>query len=74
VEKLRDEALRNGNGNWDRGFELLLQYLRVRLLDPKVFAADAIEITSRTLERLADFERPYLDDDLYDDLSDRVVE
>ncbi len=27
VEKLRDEALRNGNGNWDNGFEILLGYL-----------------------------------------------
>ena len=27
VEKLRDEAIRNGNGNWDNGFEILLNYL-----------------------------------------------
>lgn len=26
VEKLRDEAVRNGNGNWDEGFETLLAY------------------------------------------------
>jgi hypothetical protein len=24
MEKLRDEAARNGNGNWDEGFETLL--------------------------------------------------
>jgi hypothetical protein len=23
VEKMRDEAVRNDNGNWDRGFEIL---------------------------------------------------
>jgi hypothetical protein len=74
VEKLRDEAMRNGNGNWDRGFDLLLSYLRERLLDPKVFAPAAIEITAQTLDRLANFEQPYLDDDLYDKLGDRVVE
>jgi hypothetical protein len=27
VEKLCDEATRNGNGNWDSGFVLLLKYL-----------------------------------------------
>jgi hypothetical protein len=74
IEKLRDEAMRNGNGNWDRGFDLLLWYLRERLLDPKVFAPAAIEKTSQTLDRLADFEQPYLNDDLYDELGDRVVE
>jgi hypothetical protein len=74
VEKLRDEAMRNGNGNWDRGFDLLLSYLRERLLDPRVFAPAAIEITAQTLDRLANFKQPYLDDDLYDKLGDRVVE
>jgi hypothetical protein len=74
VEKLRDEAIRNGNGNWDRGFDLLLRYLRQRLLDPNAFTPAAIEKTSQTLDRLADFEQPHLHDDLYDELSDRVVE
>ncbi|MEI9930892.1 MAG: hypothetical protein WDM89_10165 [Rhizomicrobium sp.] len=27
VEKLRDGAIRNGNCNWDQGFEILLGYL-----------------------------------------------
>jgi len=74
VEKLRDEAIRNGNGNWDHSFDLLLRYLRERLLDPNVFAPAVIEKTSQTLDRLADFEQPYIVDDLYDDLGDRVVE
>src|ERR1700687_1207483 len=74
VEKLRDEAIRNGNGNWDRGFNLFLRYLRERLLDPKVFATVAIRKTSQSLDRLADFQQPCLDDDLYDELGDSVVE
>lgn len=31
VEKLRDEAIRNGNGNWDEGFEILLSYIGRKL-------------------------------------------
>jgi hypothetical protein len=74
VEKFRDEATRNGNGNWDKGFEILLRYLEKHLLDPAVFEEGLIETTRTELARLRDFYTPYLEDDLYDALSDRVVE
>jgi hypothetical protein len=74
VEKLRDEATRNGNGNWDEGFEILLRYLEKHLLDPAVFQQDLLATTKSTLSRLRNFEDPYLADDLYDALTDRVVE
>ena len=74
VEKLRREALDNGNANWDRGFEILLQYLRDRLLDPQVFGADAIAQTTEVLDALADVEMPITEDGPFDDLCDRVVE
>jgi hypothetical protein len=74
VEKLRDEATRNGNSNWDKGFEILLAYLEQRLLDAAVYSAPVIASTKSALTRLHNFDEPYLDDDLYDTLSDRVVE
>ena len=74
VEKFRDEATRNGNGNWDEGFEMLLRYLQKHLLDPAVFEKVLIETTRTELGRLEDFDEPYLKDDLYDALTDRVVE
>lgn len=74
VEKFRDEAIRNGNGNWDEGFEILLRYLEEHLLDPTVYSRDTIESTSRILARLHHFEHPLLDDEPYDELGDRVVE
>ena len=74
VEKFRDEAIRNGNGNWDEGFEIFLRYLETYLLDPAVFAPSAVETTSAQLTRLRDYKNPYLQDDLYDALTDRVVE
>lgn len=74
VEKLRDEAIRNGNVNWYEGFEILLDYLESHLLDPAVYQASVIGITKSALVRLRDYEDPYVEDDLYDELGDRVVE
>ena len=74
VEKLRDEAIRNGNTNWDAGFEILLSFLESKLLDKTVYPEATLAVTRATLVRLRDFDRPCLDDDQYDQLSDRVVE
>ncbi len=74
VEKLRDESIRNGNINWDGGFETLLQFAESRLTDPAVYSAEVIASTSAAFSRLQDYEHPYLEDDLYDQLGDRVVE
>ena len=74
VEKLRDEAIRNGNGNWDRGFEILLNYLREHLLNAEVYSASSIEQTRDILERLRDYNHPLLEDEAFDLLGDRVVE
>ena len=74
VEKLRDEAARNGNGNWDKGFEILLAYLTEKLSDPAVYEPAVIADTQRILTRLANFRVPYMQDEGYDVLCDRVVE
>ncbi|MGI4809863.1 MAG: hypothetical protein ACRYF2_17340 [Janthinobacterium lividum] len=74
VEKLRDGAIRNGNANWDQGFEILLDYLGSYLLDPAVFSLGAVGHTEAILTRLRDHAEPLLDDKCYDALSDRVVE
>ena len=74
VEKLRDEARRNGNLNWDKGYEVFLTYLEERLTDPKVFDIERIAETKQILDRLGNFEDPYIEEDYYDELDDRVVE
>ena len=74
VENLRDGAIRNGNANWDQGFEILLAYLGSHLLDPAVFSPDVVGHTEAILARLRDHAEPLLDDGCYDALSDRVVE
>ena len=74
VEKLRDGAIRNGNGNWDQGFEMLLAYLRSHLLDVAVFPSDVIRQTESILARLQNHDDPVMEDAPYDELGDRVVE
>jgi hypothetical protein len=74
IEKLRDEATRNGNGNWDDGFEILIQYLEDHLLDPTVFGPSLIEKTRTSLARVQDFENPCLADELYEEMTDRAFE
>jgi hypothetical protein len=74
VEKLRDEAIRNGNMNWDDGFETLLRYLESHLLDPAVYDIRRIGATRAALTRLWEYDNPCVEDELFDDLGDRVVE
>ena len=74
VEKLRDEAIRNGNANLDEGFEILLNYLESKLVDDRVFSEERIREIKRFLARLKDFDNPYLEDDIYDELGGRVVD
>lgn len=74
VEKLRDEAIRNGNGNWDDGFLILLSYLRLHLLAEGVLSPPVAARTAEILSRLGNFESPVLEDEPYDELGDRVVD
>ncbi len=74
VEKLRDEAIGNGNGNWDEGFEILLKYLNDKLLNEDVFSKEQVEEIKVILKRFNNFDEPYLKDDYYDVLGDRVVD
>jgi hypothetical protein len=74
VEKLRDEAQRNGNINWREDHAILVAFVRDTLLEPDLFDASAREEIQSDTERLLDFERPDTADERYDRLTDRVVE
>ena len=43
VEKLRNEAMENGNRNWDKGFGILARFLRDTLVDSGEFDEAAVE-------------------------------
>jgi len=74
VEKLRDEAQRNGNVNWDDGFEILARFLRDTLVTSGLFVPTTVEQIERDIVRLLHFDVPETSDEPYDRLTDRVVE
>jgi hypothetical protein len=74
VEKLRDEAQRNGNINWRDDHAILVGFINDTLLESGLFDASARREIEADTQRLLDFKRPETDDEPYDRLTDRVVE
>lgn len=74
VEKLRDEAQRNGNGNWDQGFKMFCKYIEDTLCKSGVFDKTSQNEIKNDVNRLRDYKNPYMEEDLYDRLTDHVVE
>lgn len=74
VEKLCWEAQNNGNGNWDKCFEMFIDLLEETLGAETRISSDIHKSIKKDLKRLRDFESPYLEDDLYDRLTAAVVE
>jgi hypothetical protein len=74
VEKLRDESMRNGNINWENGYEILLGFLRKTLLDSSSLSEKARATLTRDLARVANYEYPCTSDELFDRIADCVME
>lgn len=75
IEKLRDEAQRNGNINFHKNCHgILIDYLRKHLVDNNIFEKEiSIEINN-DLERLSKNNSPYTEDDIYDRITNRIVD
>lgn len=71
-EKLRDECHRNGNGNWDRGHEILATFILETLTSSGDVSDDAKAQLSRDIDRILDYQRPYTGNDLFDRV-ERVI-
>lgn len=74
VEKLRDEAQRNGNINWGPSHAKLAEFLRDTLVSSGIFDDAAEREIREDVDRLLNFEEPETEDDPYDRLTDRLVE
>ena len=75
VEKLRDEAQRNGNGNFNKKCHgTLVKYLRIKLCDKEVFDRKKIRQINEDLDTLKLATQPYLEDDIYDRVSERAID
>jgi hypothetical protein len=65
-EKLRDEAHRNGNINWDAGHEILARYVRETLEAWPALAPDRKTQLRADIALLTVPDDPYLEDDVFD--------
>jgi hypothetical protein len=75
VEKLRDEAQRNGNINFhEKCHGILITYLRTKLSDKKVFDQKKISQINIDLNRLSIEDQPYTEDDIFDRIAERIVD
>jgi len=71
-EKLRDESLRNGNANWDKGFEILIDFLEETLCRKRFPFFNQCKSLRKDLDRLRNHDEPYLEDDLFDRIESHI--
>lgn len=75
IEKLADEAQRNGNINFnEKCHGIFISYLRKYLTDPSIFNEQTIIQINKELDRISVETDPYTEDDLYDRLRERIVD
>ena len=75
IEKLRDEAQRNGNGNFNESCHLILvSYLRSKLADQAIFSDEKIQEINKNLDLLSIENQPYLKDDVYNSIANAIVD
>jgi hypothetical protein len=75
IEKLADEAQRNGNINFNADCHvILISYLRKYLIDEKVFDKEKIIQINKDLDTISVEEEPYIEEDLYDRIRERIVD
>lgn len=75
IEKLADEAQRNGNINFNTNCHgILVSYLRKYLTDTTIFDKETINIINSDLDTISKEDQPYVDDDLYDRLRFRIFD
>ena len=75
IEKLADEAQRNGNINFNVNCHgILIGYLRKHLTDTKIFDEQTIKQINKDLDRISVENEPYIEDDLYDRLRERIID
>lgn len=74
IEKLRYEAQDNGNINWDDRFEMFCDYIWSTLSSWGQFSVEILTEIQNDLDRIRDYANPYVKDDLYDRVTDYIME
>ena len=75
IEKLADEAQRNGNINFNEDCHVIfISFIRKHLNDEKIFDKVTIKQINQDLDTISIEDQPYTEDDLYDRLRDRIID
>lgn len=72
VEKLRDEAQRNGNINYAESHKLLAKFISDTLTSSELFDKKEFTKIKSETRKLMKADEPYTEDDIYDYLTDKV--
>lgn len=71
IEKLRDEARRNGNSNYSKGHKQMAQFVVKTLINSKLFDAEIGAKIKLEGSKLMKSSWPCIDEDVYDFLTDQ---
>ena len=75
IEKLRDEAQRNGNVNFNKNCHgLLVVFLQKYLLDETIFTKQEVSKIKKDLKKLSFKTIPYTEDDIYNNITKRIID
>ncbi len=72
LENLQDEAYRNGNINYGQPHKDFAQFILLTLTTSSFFDDTEIKKISSNAKKLMNSKKPYLDDDVYDYLTDQI--
>ncbi|MET3025730.1 ankyrin repeat domain-containing protein [Flavobacterium sp. UW10123] len=72
LDKLQDEAYRNGNVNYNQLHKDFAQFISLTLTTSSIFDEKEIKLISSNVKKLMNSKKPYLDDDVYDYLTDQI--
>ena len=75
IEKLADEAQRNGNINFNANcHSMFISFLKKYLINEKLFDKATIEQIKTDLDTISIADEPCLEEDVYDRLRERIVD
>jgi hypothetical protein len=75
IEKLADEAQRNGNINFNEDCHVIfISFIRKHLNDEKIFDKATIKQINQDLDKISIEDEPYTEDDLFNRLRDRIID
>lgn len=73
-EKLRDEAHRNGNMNWDNGHEILARYIRSTVGESNDLSREAIGQLNSDIEIVLNYADPKSGNEVFDRIAKAIFD